>query len=708
MALTDESLRRVGSSASEVHSESVVTAETSATGLAFQERTAPSQAVGRPNLPTENLPRRTPPLLWVSLLLSAAVLACRALSPAIISLPSLTPPPEASLISTGEGMLARLDRLGGTPCPESDFICVTLTVPLDHLDPADGRTIEVVFAVLPAGGDRRGMFVTAVGGPGGSGLAVADTYTAAFDPSITEAFDVVFFDQRGLGASGGQQCVAAAAANYGAEYDPLTAAGETELALDAERFARDCPAEMGNPDLLPYLGTEQAIEDLEVFRRELGDDRFWLYGESYGTQFAQTYAAKYGERLAALILDGPVDLTLSGFEYYAEQAAAFGEVLARTLSACAEDEACLGDMGGDPLQAYDSLAARLRAEPASFEFPLPSGRLAGRSFTFGDLEAGAASYVYSEGSRMLFLRALAASTRGELAPLARIAYDSLSLDPETLAPLVDPGWSDAVSFAVECNDYDYGPAETYLRAGDAVDASVPRLGSVFYGDLPCSFWPEDGFDPGRPEPLVAQGVPVLVLVGTADPATPLPNARRIVERLADSYLVVQEGGPHVVFGWGNACVDNLVTGFLVRDLRPERETSCYGTVIDDYVPLPPADAADFADPLEALASAETEIAYLPEYFYWDGETPFAVGCAFGGTLAVEPSPTGEAYTLSGCAFSRGFEMTGTGAFDYESAGSRLELAVAGLRPGELVYNRDGDGATRVTGEYGGESIDLSR
>jgi pimeloyl-ACP methyl ester carboxylesterase len=552
------------------------------------------------------------------------------------------------------------------------------------------------------------MFVTAVGGPGGSGLAVADTYTAAFDPSITEAFDVVFFDQRGLGASGGQQCVAAAAANYGAEYDPQTAAGETELARDAEQFARDCPAEMGNPEILPYLGTEQAIEDLEVFRSELGDDRFWLYGESYGTQFAQTYAAKYGERLAGLVLDGPVDLTLSGLEYYAEQATAFGEVLARTLSACAEDEACLDDMGGDPLQAYDSLAARLRVEPAAFGFPLPSGGLATRSFSFGDLEAGAASYAYSEGSRMLFLRALAASTTGELAPLARIAYDSLSLDPETLAPLADPGWSDAVSYAVECNDYDYGPAETYLRTGDAVDANVPRLGSVFYGDLPCAFWPEDGYDPGRPEPLAAPGVPVLVLVGTADPATPLPNALRILERLADGYLVVQEGGPHVIFGWGNACVDNLVTGFLVRGQLPERETSCYGAVIDDYVPLPPDDAADFASPLEALDSAETEIAYLPEYYYWDGETPFAVGCPFGGTLAVEPSPAGETYTFSRCAFSRGFEMTGTGAFDYESTGLRLELAVDGLHRGELVYTRDGDGSTRVTGEYGGEAVDSSR
>ena len=74
-----------------------------------------------------------------------------------------------------------LEGLGGVPCPDSDFTCVTLTVPLNHFDANDSRTIDVVFAILPASGERKGMFVTATGGPGSAGLASADSYTAALD-----------------------------------------------------------------------------------------------------------------------------------------------------------------------------------------------------------------------------------------------------------------------------------------------------------------------------------------------------------------------------------------------------------------------------------------------------------------------------------------------------------------------------------------------
>jgi hypothetical protein len=191
--------------------------------------------------------------------------ACNIFQPRGESTPLVQPP--AALTDT-ESVLA---ALGGIPCPNSDFTCVTLGAPLDHDHPDDGRTIGVTFAVLPASGERKGMFVTVVGGPGGSGLAVADNYTAAFDPSIPEHFDVVFFDQRGMGASGGLQCTNAAAAYYQVEMDPLTAEGEVAMAGEAESFAGACAAEMGGDDLLPYIGTDQAIEDLEAFRQAIGD-----------------------------------------------------------------------------------------------------------------------------------------------------------------------------------------------------------------------------------------------------------------------------------------------------------------------------------------------------------------------------------------------------------------------------------------------------
>jgi pimeloyl-ACP methyl ester carboxylesterase len=464
---------------------------------------------------------------------------------------------------------------------------------------------------------------------------------------------------------------------------------------------------MGSSGLLPYLGTEQAVEDLEVFREIMQDEQFWLYGESYGTQFVQTYAAAHPERLAALLLDGPVDLTRTGIEYYEEQATAFDNVLAMTLDACSVDVNCQADLGGDAAAAYDELAAQLAAGPIPFDFPLPDGTTERRSFSLGDLQSAAVSYLYSETARMMYLRGLAAAVRGDWVPLARVLYDALSLDPVSLEALVDPGWSDAVFYGVECNDYDYGPAEEYLRAGDPIDTALPRLGGVFYGDLPCAFWPEDGFDPGRPAPLVADGIPTLVMVGTADPATPIGNARRIVSHLADGYLVVEQGGPHVIFGWGNTCVDDLVTDFLVDDRLPARETTCDGVVISDYAGLAPLDSADFANPLEALSSVDTEIFYTPEYYYWDLVTTTRIGCPRGGSLIIESSSIGEDLRLTECAFSGGFVMTGTGEYDYDSGVFRLDVSVAGHAEGQLVYERQNDGSIHVQGDFAGEAVDLS-
>jgi pimeloyl-ACP methyl ester carboxylesterase len=254
-----------------------------------------------------------------------------------------------------------LEDLGGVPCFEgSYFTCVTIDIPLNDFDPADTRTIPVVFAVLPASGERKGMFVTATGGPGTSGVLLADSYSAGFDESIFEAFDIVFFDQRGMGLSGGLTCPFAATEYYQQGGNGLTPKQEKALKKTASTFVSDCVDELSSTELLPYLSTKQAVEDLELFRQILGDNKFWLYGESYGTQYAQTYATKYSKHLAGLILDGTVDLTYSGTEYYVQQAQAFNDTLVATLSACNDDPACAEQMKGDAIAAYDKLVAQLR------------------------------------------------------------------------------------------------------------------------------------------------------------------------------------------------------------------------------------------------------------------------------------------------------------------------------------------------------------
>jgi pimeloyl-ACP methyl ester carboxylesterase len=611
---------------------------------------------------------------------------------------------------------SRLEQLGGEPCPDSDFTCVTLEVPLDHFNP-DGRTLKVVFAVLPASaanGERKGMFVTATGGPGTAGLQSADSYVATFDPSIPEHFDIVFYDQRGVGLSGGLQCADAAAKFYRADWNASTPDEEAALAKTAKNFADECVAEMGDPESLPFLGTNQAVEDLDAFREAMGVDKFWLYGESYGTQYAQTYAAAHPDRLAGLLLDGTVDLTLAGLDFYVSQATAFNTSLVMTLEACNADDACAADMGTDALAAYDDLAAQLKKASLPFDFPLPSGGTEARTFSFSDLETAAAGYLYSEGARMIFLRALASYARsGDLVPLARTLYDSLGLDPETLEAIPDPSYSDAIYYAVECQDYSYSSgtpearAEAYLRAGDATDASLPRFSSIFYGDLPCAFWPNASTEASRPTPLTALDFPTIVLNGTADPATPYEGARSVFQRLENGYFVTETGGPHIIFGWGVSCVDELVTAFLVDGALPARETTCEGVVADEFVPLAPLSAADFADPLEALASVDDEIYYLPEYYYWDAETPTSVGCPFGGTLSFEPSDVGEKFTFSDCAFSDGFVMNGEGVNNYDEELFTINVTVSGLASGTLAYTRDVDYNLTVTGDYAGAAVNLS-
>src|SRR6185436_11592090 len=103
---------------------------------------------------------------------------------------------------------------------------------------------------------------------------------------------------------------------------------------------------------------------------------------------------------------------------------------------------------------------------------------------------------------------------------------------------------------------------------------------AYRSTLPCLAWP--GRDAAAvPTPhLRGTPFPVFVLTSGADPVTPAAAARRIAADLTDGYLVESDGGPHVIFGRGDACPDDLVTAFLVDGRRPaERRTPCPAPVL---------------------------------------------------------------------------------------------------------------------------------
>ena len=600
----------------------------------------------------------------------------------------------------------------GVPCAKDmaeGFECLTFTVPLDHFHDT-GKTTQVTFAIKrhTAKGPGRGVFVTATGGPGTSGIQSAVSYRDSFAQSVQKDYDVVFFDQRGAHLSGDLTCPDAAAAFYRTDSSPARSTATTGLGADAHTFVDACLAESKvDPALLPYYATRQVAEDIEQLRQYLGVDTIQLYGESYGTQLAQTYAAAHPDHVAGLFLDGPVDLSHFLLDYYTEQTKGFEEALEGTLLDCSTQQACTRDVtGANALTAWDDLAAKLAAGPITFPFQTRTGTLEWRGFTSADLDNAASAYLYSEYDRMLLQRAIAAASQGDLWYLSRLLYDGLVLDPETQQAIPDPSYSDGLYYAVECLDYALpgttpeARATTYLQAGHDRGMETATLGSIFYGDLPCAYWPVQPADPNRPAPLTDVPYPTFVLGATLDPATPWANAERIAAHAGkNAYLIVKPGGPHVIFGRGEACPDDIVTAFLEHGTLPDsRRTVCPGDVADDYVPLPPLVATDYPSTKAALRSADDEIINSADYWAWDGEQPLATGCRFGGSISYTPTDSGSSVKLDACSWSGGLGLTGTGVIDDDAGTLSLKVTQAGADGAAVRYTRDAKGNITVKGD----------
>lgn len=627
-----------------------------------------------------------------------------------------------------EDIKPKLAELGGAPCAENEELtCVTLPVPLNQFDSSNPETIDVVFGVLPASGERYGMFIQAFpGGPGGEGISSA--YWSYFDESILEHYDIVYYDQRGIGLSNPLECPVAYANDFirylteddteGLEgYD--TPAEQQKLIADTQKYVEDCVAEMGiDPAKLTFYGTDSVAEDIEDFRAAIGDEKFWIYGVSYGTAVAQTYAYAYPDKLAGVILDGTIDMTVSGEQGVLNQEKAFDKVLVAVLNACNADELCSADMNGkDAVQVYDEFAAQVSKDPIEYTFPLPNDKTVKGTFTFNALEYTTAYQMYSLTGRMLFLKALAAANHGDLTPMLRLMYDNATIDPATFEYIGDPTFSDTMFLSVLCTDdtfFNGTPEERIqqsIEAGQASNGTVPRLDGSIYTGVSCAYWPSSPTKTIQREPLTLEGTPVLVLNAKLDPATPFEDGLAVFNHLDNGFHIYGEGGVHSIFGWGNACPDDYVTDFLVNGKLPtQREIICeeWADTIASYVPNPPQTLSEAGNLLDTFISIDNNLFYLPEFYYSDASEETSVGCNLGGTFTFGPSNNESliAYTFDKCSLIQGLAMTGTGSFNLDTGLMTFDVDITGDKTGSVIYTFNyATGDVSLTGEYGGENID---
>lgn len=596
------------------------------------------------------------------------------------------------------------------PCELSLLSCVTLPMPLDHRANDLSRSIDITFALSFAQVESRGILFYIVGGPGASGLASAESYLSALGEHLTDHVDIVFIDQRGTGPDHGLSCPLAQGVHDAADFrldDPEAAKAA------ARAYAADCTAELNQPELLPYVASDQAIRDAEAFRQALGAPQIWLDGESYGTQFVQAYATAFPQAVRGVILDGVVDLSLDSAGFYRSFTIAAEAILTRTLAACDRLASCARDMGRPAARVHADLAARLRNGPIPVPHTLASGQVEQRALTLGLFEANSFFALYSPEGRAEFLRALAAAERGNFFPMLQLGYVNTYVDPDTQTGMEDPGWFGAAFFAITCTDYDLGPGTPDDRANRILDearahaAQAPRFLRAFVQErLACAYWPHQG-PARRPAPYAGGDWPTLVLNSDADPITPASMAYAVLDSARNAYGVFFAGGPHVLWGRGSGCPDRIVERLLLDDaLPPAREQYCAQDIIGHYEPLTLVDPAQAADPLAVAKAVNIELYHSIPLVMWDGIDPVTVACDFGGTLVATATYYGTDYRFNACRFWPDLTLLGTGNevnLGEPDDALRLDLRVTGSHAGSLSYlHRLGDEAWSISGTWNGQ------
>jgi pimeloyl-ACP methyl ester carboxylesterase len=450
--------------------------------------------------------------------------------------------------------------------------CATLVVPLDHSAP-DGETIDIAVARAATADDdlRIGSLVFNPGGPGGSGIEFLANVAAVIPPELTERFDLVSFDPRGVGASTAIDCEV--------DFDddvsllaPGDDAGWDALVAEAESRVDTCTAD--SLALEPYVGTNNAARDLDVLRAALGDEQLSYVGFSYGTRLGATYAELFPDRVRALVLDGAVKPTDDGALIGLEQGPGFDAALESFAAACDADADCALAEVGPTLDVYTGLIDEISTVG---DFPTDDGD---RVLTPGELTLGVAAALYSTQLWQVLADALfVAETQQDGSLLQVLADTYLGRQPDGTYDN-----SQISGLVINCADDPRRPPSDEVR----IQAELGAQASVYFADfLRASTGCLGTADPIDPIAIgPADGAaPILVIGTTGDPATPYQWSVEMAEVLSSGVLYTVEADGHTAF-LSVPCVDEVVIDYLVDLELPGENSGCAAEPSDDVFAPP--------------------------------------------------------------------------------------------------------------------------
>jgi pimeloyl-ACP methyl ester carboxylesterase len=279
-------------------------------------------------------------------------------------------------------------------------------------------------------------------------------------------------------------------------------------------------------------------------------------GRGGGATLAAVYADRYPGRVAAAVLDGPADPSLTPDKQAAAAATAYQKALVSFASAC---QTFTGGcrLGTDPVGAVSALVASLGN----------TGILSsdGQRISGGSVLLALTDELGDPSSWPALAAALAAARDGDTDAIAATLADALGPD--------DVGEQQAGRLVYACNDSAQRLGGAALQAAaKAARANSPLFGPYLIGRVGvCGAWP-------APEealtPVTAAGAPpILVLGAVDDPVAPYSAVRSLTAALDSATLLSWQSGTHGSYPT-SSCVTAAVDAYLLKGTMPASGTLC--------------------------------------------------------------------------------------------------------------------------------------
>lgn len=451
------------------------------------------------------------------------------------------------------GKLARADCWFKAP-EKITARCYRLSVPESRAGRSD-VTLELPVVVISVAETRRrdDAIVYLAGGPGDGAWLDADRidfwWQFVADNAWMNERDLVLMDQRGTGLT---QPRMDCPEQEAAQMRSLGLGLNREAARAAwVKAAADCRArvEREGHDPLSYTSRDSAT-DLHDLMGALSLEQWNVYGLSYGTRLALTYARDYPHDVRGLILDS-VYLPESAF--LEDDAWRTDRAFRVMFDGCRRSPDC--DRWYPNLeQRLIALVEKLNAAPIERDVELESGKRAKVVVTGELLLNYLFQNLYNRSGIEtvpqiieLFEKGSPAAITSEIGYLADLYVDR-------------PDWGDALSLSIDCheevpfNDLSKLRRE-YLR--------YPLLKSFAEDEswgVACAEWPMGLIDPVENRPIYSD-VPALLLTGLYDPITPPHYARLAGSRLVNSFYFEFLSAGHDVLS-NETCAGELASQFL--------------------------------------------------------------------------------------------------------------------------------------------------